>query len=103
MEAGFCTEAAAREILNDICKSTGELSPFIIVSKREQKSGSYMRVVTFVIRTEEGNEELVDAINKWSTENDRRLEFYWSEINLQNGNMTADYLMIRAYIAPNLT
>lgn len=103
MEAGFCTEAEVKVILTEICKGTGNRSPYIFVSKREQGTRSYMRVVTFVIRTEEGNEELVDAINKWSVKNDRKLEFYWSEINLQNGNLDVDYLMIRAYISPNLT
>ena len=99
----FCTEAECKEVLATIVKESGDLSPFIFVSKREQKSRSYVRAVTFVIRTREGNEELVDLINKWSSENDQKIEFYWSEINLQNGNLDADYLMVRGYVAPNLT
>ena len=99
----FCSEAECKLVLHDIVKSTGDLSPYIFVSKREQKSRSYVRAVTFVIRTEEGNEDLVDAINTWSVKNAQKIEFYWSEINLQNGNLGVDYLMVRAYVAPNLT
>ena len=102
MEQGFCTEAEAREILITLCKENGQINPTILVSKREQRARSYQWIATFVIVADEGNEKLVKSINRWSSENDRKLEFFWSEINLQNNDLTADYIMVRSLIAPNL-
>lgn len=99
MEQAFCTEAEVKTILETL---TGEDTPSVVVIKREQKSGSYMRKVTFLIRTVEGDEALVNAINKWSVNNDRKLEFVYSELNLQTGNLDVDYLFVAAYVAPNL-
>ncbi len=102
MEESFCSEEEARQVLYDICYNRGQDSPFVMVARREQKSRSFRREVVFVIRTREGDEKLIDDINRWAVKNDRKLEFFLSELNLQNENLTADYIYVRCFVAPNL-
>ena len=103
MEQAFCDEESVYEILIDICRENGALKPTILVSARDQKPRSFMYEATFVIITDEGNEELIRAINKWSAKNDRMIQFFHSEINLQNGDLTADYIMVKGFVAAPLT
>jgi hypothetical protein len=102
-EESFCTEDEARQVLYDICYSVGQDSPFVMVARREQKSRSLRREVTFVIRTKEGDEKLIDSLIKWGIENSFKLEFFLSELNLQNENLTADYIYVRCFVAPDLS
>ena len=103
MEQGFCTESEVLDILEQIVIDTGDNSPYVMVFKREQNSRSFMRHTEFVVRTKINNEPLVNAINKWSAENDQQFVFKQSEVNLQNASLESDYLIVTAYIAPNLT
>jgi len=97
----FCTEAEVKDILIDLAKQTDE-APYVFVALREQSESSYVRRVTFVIQTREGNEELINLINKESMEQDRMLRFVKSDIDIQNGNLEVDYLFVVALISPNL-
>lgn len=103
MEQGYCTEAEVYPILEEICRANGALRPTILVSERDQRQNSYIYEATFVIITDEGNEALVREINKYSASNDRIIRFFHSEINLQNRDLTADYIMVKVWIAANLT
>lgn len=97
----FCTESEAKALLLGYAKEIDKESA-IFVAFRDAIPNSYNRVVTFVIKTEEGNEELVDKIVRESAVEDRRFTFSKSDINIQNGNFTIDYLYITAIITPKL-
>ncbi len=98
----YCTEKEVKEILINIAKETDE-APYVFVAYRQQKKNSLARDVTFVIQTTEGNEELVNKIVKYSADHEMELRFVKSDINVQNGNLTVDYLFVDATIFPNLT
>lgn len=98
----FCTEKEVRNILLSIVKTTDE-APTVFVAYRTQPVGSLKRLVTFVIPTKEGNEALVDLINKESLKYDGEFYFSKSDINIQDGNFAVDYLYVEALISPNLT
>ncbi len=98
----YCTEKEVKDILINLAKETDE-APYVFVAYRQQKKNSLARDVTFVIQTTEGNEELVNKIVKYSSENEMELRFSKSDINVQNGNLTVDYLFIDATIYPDLT
>lgn len=98
----FCTEKEVRDLLLGFAREVDTKSA-IFVAYRDGSPKSAKRVVTFVIQTKEGNEELV---NKIVTESIRNYEsqFYFekSDINIQSGNLTVDYLYIDAIISPKL-
>jgi len=94
-------EADVKDILFNIVQDFDE-TPHIFVAFRDQPRNSFVRVVTFVIQTKEGNEALINKIVKYSSENENALRFVKSDINIQSGNFEVDYLYIEADIAPNL-
>lgn len=98
----YCTEAEVREILLDIAKETDD-APFVFVAYREQSTKSLNRQVTFVIQTTEGNEALVNKVIKYSADNEMKLRFVKSDMNIQSGNFALDFLFIEATIYPDLT
>ena len=98
----FCTEKEVRDILLECAKEIDRKSA-IFVAYRETYKNSLKRVVTFVIQTTEGNEELVNRLIKESATYEREFWFDKSDINIQSGNLTVDYLYIDAIITPNLT
>ena len=98
----FCTEKEVKEILISVAKNTDE-APMVFVAYRNQPSNSLKRLVTFVVQTKEGNEALVDLINKESIKYDGEFYFSKSDINIQDGNFLVDYLYVDALISPNLT
>ena len=97
----FCTEKEVRDLLLGYAKEIDNKSA-IFVAFRETSPKSLKRVVTFVIRTKEGNEELVNKIVKMSGEYEMQFRFDKSDINIQSGNLTVDYLYIDAIITPKL-
>ena len=98
----FCKESEVKEALLDLLDREDE-APHIFVAYREEIRNSYNRSVTFVIQTKEGNDSLIDRIVKASTKNDRAFRFVKSDMNIESGNLTIDYLYIEAVITPNLT
>jgi len=102
MEQAFCTEKEVRDILLAIAKETDE-TPSVFVAYRVQEPRKLHRTVTFVLQTREGNEELVNLLVKGSSENDMMFRFVKSDINIQNGNLTVDFIFVDADIYPNLT
>ena len=98
----FCTEAEVKAILIKVAKTTDE-APFVFVAYRNQPTNSYKRLVTFIVQTKEGNEALVDLINKEAMKYDEELQFVKSDINIQDGNFAVDYLYVDALISPNLS
>ena len=98
----FCTEAEVKTILIDIIKKIDE-APVVFVAYRNQPVGSLKRTVTFVIQTKEGNEVLVDLINKESLKYDEQMWFLKSDMNIQENNFAVDYLYVDALISPNLS
>jgi len=97
----FCTEAEVKKILIDVVGRTDE-APAVFVAYREQDRNKFLRKVTFVIQTEEGNEELINNIVKESLKYDTQFKFTKSDINVQSGNLTMDYLFVEANIYPKL-
>ena len=98
----FCTEAEVSSLLLGYAKEIDNKSA-IFVAFRKASRKSLKRVVTFVIQTKEGNEALVNKIVKESTNYDMQFRFDKSDINIQSGNLTVDYLYVDAIISPNLT
>ena len=98
----FCTEKDVRDILINVVKEHDE-APNVFVVNRQQKPDSLIRTVTFVIQTKEGNENLINAVIKSSNDNQRAFIFTKSDINVQSGSFTVDYLFIEAKIFPKLT
>ncbi len=98
----YCTEAEVKDILLKLAKDTDDVSA-VFIAYREQKPRQLQREVTFVIQTKEGNEELVNSIVKYSAEHEMELRFLKSDINVQGGNMTIDYLYVQATIYPKLS
>jgi len=98
----FCTEKEVRDLLLGFAKEIDRESA-IFVAFREGSRTSVKRVVTFVIQTKEGNEELVNKIVKESANHEMQFYFEKSDINIQSGNLTVDYLYIDALITPKLT
>ena len=97
----YCTEAEVKAILIGLAAVTDE-APAVFVAYREQKARYSKRLVTFVIQTKEGNEDLVNSIVKYSVDNELQLRFAKSDINVQSGNLTVDYLYVEADIYPQL-
>ena len=98
----FCTEAEVKAILLNVIKPIDE-APVVFVAYRNQPVDSLKRTVTFVIQTKEGNEALVDAINKESLVHDSQFWFLKSDMNIQDNNFAVDYLYVDALISPNLS
>jgi hypothetical protein len=97
----YCTEAEVKEILLTLAKETDE-TPTVFVAYREQGKRTLQRLVTFVIQTKEGNEVLVNKLVKYSAEHELEIRFIKSDINIQSGNLTVDFLFVEANIYPNL-
>lgn len=98
----FCTEKEVKDLLITAVKLTDE-APVVFVAFREQARNSFNRTVTFVIQTKEGNEDLINNINKASKVNEMQFKFVKSDLNVQDGKYTVDYVMVEATIYPNLT
>jgi len=98
----FCLESEAKEALLDIIQYEDE-APHVFVAYREANRNSFSRTVTFVIQTKEGNETLINRIVKASSKNDQALRFIKSDMNIESGNLTVDYVFVEAVITPNLT
>lgn len=96
------TESEVKAILLDLAKTTDE-APQVFVAYRNQKGDTLQRQVTFVIQTKEGNEALVNAIVKASTQNQMKIRFVKSDLNIQSNNFAIDYLFVEALISPILT
>ena len=97
----FCTEKEIRTLLLGFAREIDNKSN-IFVAFRETSKNSFNRVVTFVIQTTEGNEALVNKIVNESANYERQFWFDKSDINIQGGNLTVDYLYIDAIIKPKL-
>ena len=97
----FCTEAEVKQIIIDVVSLTDE-APTVFIAYREQSTKSFNRQVTFVIQTREGNEELINNLNKASITHERQLSFIKSDLNVQSGNFEIDYLYVIADIYPQL-
>tara|TARA_R110000772_G_C13138329_1_gene423694 strand:- start:100 stop:411 length:312 start_codon:yes stop_codon:yes gene_type:complete len=97
----FSTEKEVKDILITAVKLTDE-APVVFVAFREQSSNSFNRTVTFVIQTKEGNEALINNIIKSSMNYEKQFKFVKSDLNMQDGKYTVDYVMIEATIYPKL-
>jgi hypothetical protein len=97
----YCTEAEVKQILLELAQETDE-APYVFVAVREQKRNSLNRLVTFVIQTKEGNEELVNKVVSYSAHNEMQLRFLRSDVNIQSGSFATDFLFVEATIYPQL-
>ena len=98
----YSTEAEVKTILHDIAEKHDEGSSIFVAKRETYKNNPLKRTVTFVIQTKEGNEALINEILKYIVDNDTSIEFLLSDINVQGGNFTVDYLFVSAEIAPKL-
>lgn len=97
----YCTEAEVKDILLNLANETDE-APVVFTYGRSAFKNSLKRLVTLVVITKEGNEELVNKIIKYSADNEMVLEFIKSEVNVQNNVATVDYLYVEAIVTPKL-
>lgn len=98
----FCTEADAKTALLSVIEKEDE-APHVFVAYRQEVPNSFNRMITFVIQTKEGNESLINSIVKASSKNDRAFRFVKSDMNIESGNLTIDYIFVETLITPNLT
>lgn len=101
MERGFCTEAEAKTAILAVAKQHSD-NPIVVASKRISSSSTVNRDVTFVIRCETDNEELINGLEKLAIDSNRSLSFIGSEMNLQDGQMDIDYIYVQAQIKPTI-
>jgi hypothetical protein len=97
----FCSENEVKEILRDVIAGV-DVEGDVFVAYRKVDDGKMQRVVTFVIPTKEGNEQLINAICKASLKHDREFRFVKSEINVEDTNFTIDYVFVEAVIQPKI-
>ena len=101
MERGYCTESEAKAEILKVAKLHSD-NPIVIAAKRTSGINTIHRDVTFVVRCGVDNELLVNALEQLSLTTNRSLSFIGSEVNLQDGQMSIDYLYVTASIKPNL-
>ena len=97
----YCTESEVIDNLLKVSKTVDE-APHIFVAYREQPHNALKRKTTFVVQTNVGNEALINALIKESIKPEVDFKFIKSEVDIQGGNLTVDYLFIEATITPKL-
>jgi len=85
--------------LETTAKNIGVTSPMVIVVNRTSQSLSLTRKVRFVVVVPTNSETVVDGLIKASLyETNSVVSFSGSEVNLDNGDLSMDYLYFDANI-----
>ena len=100
----FCSEDDVKQILRNIIGNI-DAEGDVFVYQRTVDKDTFTRLTTFVIPTHEGNEALINAIERASIsdEYDGDFKFVKSEINVEDKAYPIDYLFVQANITPKLT
>jgi len=89
-----------QQVINKLiasAKSSGEISPRVVVVSRTQKERSLQRIVRFALIVTTNNETLLEALIGSTLDDDLDFNFIGSEANLQ-GDLEVDYMYFEAKI-----
>jgi len=99
--SSFCTELEVSSLLMSVASAI-DIRPVIFVAKREiTKQNKMTYTATFAMQTGANNESLVHALIKLSIENED-IVFAGSDLDIQGGNLTIDFMWVNAVIRRNL-
>jgi len=99
--SSFCTELEVSSLLMSVASAI-DIRPVIFVAKREiTKQNRMTYTATFAMQTVANNESLVHALIKLSIENED-IVFAGSDLDIQGGNLTIDFMWVNAVIRRNL-